>query len=96
MAGYVYRGTEFDAKPKKGPVPPAPEEETHGTPQGIWRHRYKGEPNCEECRTHYNRERSEQRRRKRAQQGLTTRQYNKKEGNDGPRTRPDPDGHMAG
>ncbi len=54
--GYIYRGTEFDAKPQSRPQPvekpfnPA----LCGTPSGAWQHRRLKQSQCTTCRDNYN------------------------------------------
>lgn len=57
MAGYVYKGTIHDAKPRLGPKPTPENPDICGTPKGIWRHRYNKEPQCPKCREAGNTER---------------------------------------
>lgn len=54
---YVYKGSDFDAKPTMGRKPAPPNSELCGTPKGIWRHRYNKEALCPKCRERSNTER---------------------------------------
>jgi hypothetical protein len=52
MAGYVYKGSEFDAKPRTRPKPVGKpfDPALCGTAPGVWQHRRLGQPQCAECR----------------------------------------------
>lgn len=78
MSGYVYRGTEFDAKPRMGRVPRPFDPALCGTEQGVWQHRRMNQTNCPKCKTAYNAKRREQRNAKK--EGVSS----------GTRTREDP------
>ncbi len=54
--GYVYGGSEFDAKPRTRPRKAEKpfDPELCGTPTGVWQHRRLGQPQCNKCRDNYN------------------------------------------
>lgn len=56
MAGYIYKGTEFDAKPgtRQKPVGKPFDPTLCGTAPGVWQHRYRGQPSCDKCKEAYN------------------------------------------
>lgn len=61
MAGYVYRGTEFDAKSRRGRKPRPFDPALCGTPAGMWQHRRVKETGCVKCREVYNADRRQKR-----------------------------------
>lgn len=68
MAGYVYGGTEFDAKPRTRPRPVERpfDPDLCGTPTGVWQHRRLGQPQCDTCKEAYN---ADRRRKRHEQEG---------------------------
>lgn len=64
--GYVYRGSDFGIKPKRGPkYEPKPFDPAHcGTTHGVTQHRRFNEPYCIKCGDVYNADRRAKRRAK--------------------------------
>lgn len=57
MPGYVYKGTQHEPTPKPGKKPGKFNPQLCGGNEGVWRHRYLKELNCDKCREFTNEQR---------------------------------------